>query len=37
VISASAALIFSRLAPDAGEELANRTPGPTEPADQRMG
>jgi EmrB/QacA subfamily drug resistance transporter len=36
-ISASAALIFMRLAPDAGAELANRTPGPTETADQRMG
>ena len=36
-LSASAALIFMGLAPDAGAELANRTPGPTEPADQRMG
>ena len=36
-LSASAALIFMGLAPDAGAELANRTPGPTEAADQRMG
>jgi EmrB/QacA subfamily drug resistance transporter len=36
-VSASAAFIFMRLTPDAGAELANRTPGPTEAADQRMG
>jgi EmrB/QacA subfamily drug resistance transporter len=37
VLSMSAALIFWRLHPDAGSELARRTPGPTGPADQRMG
>ena len=37
LVSASATLIFMQLAPDAGEELANRSPGPTGPADQRMG
>jgi hypothetical protein len=36
-LSASAAFVFIGLAPDAGAELANRTPGPTEAADQRMG
>ncbi|HWM48770.1 MAG TPA: DHA2 family efflux MFS transporter permease subunit [Xanthobacteraceae bacterium] len=36
-ISAASALVFMRLAPDAGHELAGRTPGPTEPTDQRMG
>jgi EmrB/QacA subfamily drug resistance transporter len=36
-ISASAALFFMRLHPEAGHELAHRTPGPTGPADQRMG
>jgi EmrB/QacA subfamily drug resistance transporter len=36
VISALAALIFARLAPDAGAELADRTPAPTEPSDQRV-
>ncbi len=36
-ISASATFVFVRLTPEAGAELANRTPGPTAPADQRMG
>ncbi|HVG52094.1 MAG TPA: MFS transporter, partial [Xanthobacteraceae bacterium] len=36
-LSMSSALFFARLAPDAGAELARRTPGPTGPADQRMG
>jgi EmrB/QacA subfamily drug resistance transporter len=36
-VSASATFIFMQLAPEAGAELANRTPGPTAPADQRMG
>jgi EmrB/QacA subfamily drug resistance transporter len=36
-VSASATFIFMQLTPEAGAELANRTPGPTEPADQRMG
>jgi EmrB/QacA subfamily drug resistance transporter len=36
-VSASATFVFMRLAPDAGAELANRTPGPTGTADQRMG
>jgi len=37
LISAVSVLFFIRLAPNAGEELANRTPGPTEPADSRIG
>jgi MFS family permease len=37
VISAASALVFMRLAPDAGHELAGRTPGPTDTGDQRMG
>ncbi len=37
VISAMSVIFFMRLAPDAGEELANRTPGPNEAADQRIG
>jgi EmrB/QacA subfamily drug resistance transporter len=36
-ISAASVLIFMRLAPNAGHELAGRTPGPTGPTDQRMG
>jgi MFS family permease len=36
-VSASATFVFMRLAPEAGAELANRTPGPTGTADQRMG
>src|SRR5262245_31196806 len=36
-ISASAAPIFWRLSPDAGAELADRTPAPTEASDQRVG
>ena len=37
VISALSAIIFARLSPDAGAELADRTPTPTEPSDQRVG
>jgi hypothetical protein len=37
VISALSVIFFMKLAPNAGEELTNRTPGPTEPADQRIG
>ena len=37
VISAFATIVFYRLPPDAGAELAARTPTPTEPSDQRMG
>jgi EmrB/QacA subfamily drug resistance transporter len=37
VISAASALVFMRLERDAGNELAGRTPGPTETTDQRMG
>jgi EmrB/QacA subfamily drug resistance transporter len=37
MLSMSSALFFMRLHPDAGAELANRSPGPTGPADQRMG
>ena len=37
LISALSVIFFMRLAPNAGEELTNRTPGPTEPADQRIG
>ena len=36
-ISAASALIFMRLAPNAGHQMTGRTPGPTEPSDQRMG
>src|SRR5262245_32582919 len=36
-ISALAAPIFWRLPRDAGAELADRTPAPTEPSDQRVG
>jgi EmrB/QacA subfamily drug resistance transporter len=36
-LSMISALFFMRLHRDAGAELANRTPGPTGPADQRMG
>jgi hypothetical protein len=34
LVSLSSVLFFTRLEPEAGAELANRTPGPT---DQRMG
>ena len=37
LISALSVLIFFRLAPDAGAEMADRTPGPTESSDQRVG
>ena len=37
LIAASAALIFARLPRDAGAEMANRLPPPTEPRDQRPG
>jgi EmrB/QacA subfamily drug resistance transporter len=36
-ISALSAIIFARLSPDAGAELTDRTPAPTEPSDQRIG
>jgi predicted MFS family arabinose efflux permease len=36
-ISALSALIFVRLSPDAGAEMANRVPAPTETSDQRIG
>jgi predicted MFS family arabinose efflux permease len=36
-ISALSALIFARLAPDAGAEMADRLPTPVEPSDQRAG
>jgi len=36
-ISALSALIFARLSPHAGAEMANRLPGPTETSDQRIG
>jgi EmrB/QacA subfamily drug resistance transporter len=36
-ISALSVLIFARLPPDAGAELANRLPAPTEASDQRAG
>jgi hypothetical protein len=36
-ISALSALVFWRLPADAGAELADRTPAPTEPSDQRVG
>jgi EmrB/QacA subfamily drug resistance transporter len=35
--AALSALVFVRLPPDAGAELANRTPVPTDPTDQRTG
>lgn len=37
IISAMSVFFFMRLAPDAGHELAGRTPGPTGPGDQRLG
>jgi EmrB/QacA subfamily drug resistance transporter len=37
LISALSVVIFFRLAPDAGAEMADRTPGPTESSDQRVG
>ncbi len=41
VIAATATIVFARLPPDAGAELARRTPGPvpgpTEAADQKLG
>jgi MFS family permease len=37
VISALSAIIFARLSPDAGAELADRTPTLAEPPDQRVG
>jgi EmrB/QacA subfamily drug resistance transporter len=36
-ISALSTLIFARLSPDAGAEMADRLPTPAEPADQRAG
>src|SRR5579862_12177 len=36
-ISALSVLIFAQLPPDAGAELANRMPAPTETSDQRAG
>jgi EmrB/QacA subfamily drug resistance transporter len=36
-ISALAAIVFWRLPPDAGAELADRAPAPTESSDQRVG
>jgi EmrB/QacA subfamily drug resistance transporter len=36
-ISALSAIIFTQLPPDAGAELADRTPTPTDPSDQRVG
>jgi len=36
-ISALSAVVFWRLPADAGAELADRTPTPTEPSDQRVG
>jgi EmrB/QacA subfamily drug resistance transporter len=36
-ISALSVFIFARLSPDAGAELANRFPAPTETSDQRIG
>jgi EmrB/QacA subfamily drug resistance transporter len=35
VISALSAIIFARLSPDAGAELADRVPAPIDPSDQR--
>jgi MFS family permease len=37
LISMFSVLVFARLAPDAGAEMADRTPGPTESSDQRVG
>jgi EmrB/QacA subfamily drug resistance transporter len=37
VISALSVFIFAQLPPDAGAELANRMPAPTEASDQRAG
>jgi hypothetical protein len=37
VISAISVLIFVRLPADAGAELADRVPVPTDPSDQRGG
>jgi EmrB/QacA subfamily drug resistance transporter len=37
LISAFSALIFVRLEPEAGAEMADRTPVPAEPSDQRVG
>jgi predicted MFS family arabinose efflux permease len=37
VIAASAAFAFARLPEHAGAEIANRTPAPGDPTDQRMG
>jgi predicted MFS family arabinose efflux permease len=37
VISALSVLIFARLSPDAGAEMADRLPTPAETADQRAG
>jgi hypothetical protein len=36
-ISALSFFIFWRLSPDAGAEMADRLPGPTESSDQRIG
>ena len=36
-ISALSAIIFARLSPEAGAELADRTPAPTESSDHRSG
>jgi EmrB/QacA subfamily drug resistance transporter len=36
-VSALSALIFGRLSPDAGAELADRAPAPASPSDQRAG
>ena len=36
-ISALSALIFMQLSPEAGAEMADRAPAPTEPSDQRAG
>ena len=37
LISALSVLIFVRLAPEAGAEMADRLPAPVEPSDQRVG
>jgi hypothetical protein len=36
-ISALSVFIFARLSPDAGAEMADRLPAPTETSDQRVG
>jgi hypothetical protein len=36
-IFALSVLIFTRLPPDAGAEMADRLPAPTETSDQRVG